>query len=628
MSSETPKTPSQPRAQGSVGQWYARWSTEAKISAGLIVAFVLIIGGAVNSYQSTLQAIETSKSVEQSLLFTGGLDSLLLTVRDLHEAARDFAQTGKNGYRAQYQSMRASVQPQFDGLEKLVLGNEMRRQHLNFLSILTKGVESSSEDLVQARLQDGVEEAEKRLKTSQGPELMRLLLGKMNSIRDEERTILENQITEYQNNMRAAINTYSVVGLLVVMFFVVLGSALYHYMTVIRKGMEAEQRVSRDIVYYAPIGIVKVGNDLTINEANPVFCRYVGLSSDGVTGKKITDLVPELPKSSLSAAVQQGTTVQLENLFVRIAGKDEPAEHERYWDLTVWPIQENSSIHGMIVLVVDVTEKTNLSNQREVFAQTLTHDMKTPLIAADRIFDAILEQRVGTLGEEQADLLQKLKKNNQTVLKMVKDVLEISRYKQNSLPLNLEQVNLKEVVEHSIAELNSIGGSTKKVTFKTQIPKSLQPVWGDRTAIAHLVTNLLENAIKFSPNNAEVRVFARNMDNVVALAVNDSGGGMPEEDQSKIFKSSWQGDLGKTAPAGSGLGLYLCHQIANAHRGELTCQSTVGAGSTFTVYLPTSAQSRHIDVSQVSFDPNDEDDEELASDQRSKEFIPPRPGMI
>jgi signal transduction histidine kinase len=115
---------------------------------------------------------------------------------------------------------------------------------------------------------------------------------------------------------------------------------------------------------------------------------------------------------------------------------------------------------------------------------------------------------------------------------------------------------------------------------------NLPAVWADQLAIYHMVANLLENAIKFSPSEGVVRISTEAKDARVFLHVQDSGPGMSEEEQKKLFKSSWQGELGKTAPSGTGLGLYLCQQIVKAHRGEITCRSVLGQGTTFTVELP------------------------------------------
>ena len=299
-------------------------------------------------------------------------------------------------------------------------------------------------------------------------------------------------------------NTYLALSFLVLLFLLLVGGTTYRYILFVRKELEADKRVLREIVEHAPIGIITLSGDLVVAEVNPAFAYNIGRRPETMLDKKVTEIIPELPKTAFLEAVEKGAAHQVEQLLVSLPNSND-LENERYWDITVWPIRDTGIIKGIILLTVDVTEKVNLSNQREVFAQTLTHDMKTPLIAADRIYEAILDSRVGSMDPTLHGLIEKLKKNNQDVLKMVKDVLEVSRYKQHNLVLNMESTDLKPAIKEAVSKLGS-AAEHRRIVLSVEMPEQDLSVWADPVAVYHLIANLLENAIKFSPTEGIVKI--------------------------------------------------------------------------------------------------------------------------
>jgi len=565
-----------------------RWTGELKLLIGLVVAFLLLFAVSVASYISTNANIATSRTVEQSIQFTGGIESLFDLAKRLDTSSTDFATTGSRESLDKFKAAQNLITPRLASTKDVFLTDARRLKFIEQLEQSIGSLYRADEMLVHAKQEGSEEHIQAALYAYKEIDIPRQIRGTIDSMEDAERELLHRQIVEYYASTHSAILTNLALSFLLMLFLLLLGGTTYRYILFVRKELEADKRVLRAIVEHAPIGILTLSSDLIINEVNPAFCFNTARQPESILNKKVTEVIPELPKTAFLEATEKGTAHQVEQLLVNL-GRGDP-ESERYWDITVWPIRETGIIKRMILLTVDVTEKVNLSNQREVFAQTLTHDMKTPLIAADRIYEAILDSRVGNMDPTLHGLIEKLRKNNLDILKMVKDVLEVSRYKQHSLVLNMESMDVKPAIDEAVAKLASTA-EHRAVEISIDTADSLPPIWADQIAIYHLVANLLENAIKFSPSEGVVRIRTEAKDSRVFLHVEDSGPGMSEEEQKKLFKSSWQGELGKTAPSGTGLGLYLCQQIVKAHRGEITCKSILGQGTTFTVDMPQAPQT-------------------------------------
>jgi signal transduction histidine kinase len=236
-------------------------------------------------------------------------------------------------------------------------------------------------------------------------------------------------------------------------------------------------------------------------------------------------------------------------------------------------------------------ELNQLLQQRDDFVASLTHDLKNPLIGVNRILEAILAGTVSL--EDQNTLLKQIHSSNNFMLHMIWNMLDTYKHHSGALVPQLKQVNLVALL-HAILEEFSFHMASKNQSAKLEIPASFPDVQADMVLLRRALFNLIDNAIKFTPEGGSIEVFGEFDSATVRLSVRDSGKGIPYEQREKLFSQFWQGRRGVENQIGTGLGLYLTKNIVDLHGGNLECSSVDGAGATFCILLPRKTTSREV----------------------------------
>jgi NtrC-family two-component system sensor histidine kinase KinB len=257
-----------------------------------------------------------------------------------------------------------------------------------------------------------------------------------------------------------------------------------------------------------------------------------------------------------------------------------------FWDIDAWPVKtENGTVVGIGMNTMEVTARLKIQQHREDLVATLVHDLKTPLVGADRAIQLLMQGVMGNVEPGQSEVLNLLRQSNQRLLSMVQNMIEVYRYELDKPKLFCEQLSVIALMRDSLAELNSIAQS-KSVSLKSDFPERLGTVSADRMALRRVFQNLLDNAMKFTPSGGCIVASATETDDTVTVCVADNGIGIPESDRPMIFQRFSQGKSGKAYATGTGLGLYLCRQIVEAHHGQILFSTNEGEGTTFSVILP------------------------------------------
>lgn len=232
-------------------------------------------------------------------------------------------------------------------------------------------------------------------------------------------------------------------------------------------------------------------------------------------------------------------------------------------------------------------EKSELLTQREDFMMVVTHDLKTPINAADRCLALLLEGDFGALTDTQLEVLSTMKESNQRMFTMVRNLLDAYRYEQSTPVLHMFKMDVSQTAT-AVVNNFKLPAQMRDMTIKAELDTE-QPnmVLGDANAIQHLITNLIDNAIKFTPDGGVITLKVRRHEDSIKIEVSDTGRGIGKDEQSRLFQRFFQAEGGKKMYTGTGLGLYLCNQIAAAHHGTIECESEVGHGTTFIVTLPS-----------------------------------------
>ena len=239
-------------------------------------------------------------------------------------------------------------------------------------------------------------------------------------------------------------------------------------------------------------------------------------------------------------------------------------------------------VRSLLRLKHSVDERDQIARQREDFVSRLTHDLRTPLVAADRMLSLFQQGALGEQSPPMAEAISTMARSNRNLLAMVNTLLEVYRYEAGRKSLIFSPVDLRELLKEVVQELSPLADE-KALALKIKLDEqSSAKVVGDRLELHRVFTNLIGNAIKFTEAGS-IDVNLKPDSSWVVVEVKDSGPGITPEDQLMLFERFRPGSHKRS---GSGLGLHLSRRIVEAHQGKIEVQSALGRGSSFIVYLP------------------------------------------
>lgn len=251
-------------------------------------------------------------------------------------------------------------------------------------------------------------------------------------------------------------------------------------------------------------------------------------------------------------------------------------------------------VRSLLRLKHSVDERDQIARQREDFVSWLTHDLRTPIVAAERMLALFQQGALGELAPGMQEAVVTMARSNRNLLAMVNTLLEVYRYEAGRKTLTFSPIDLKQLLQEVIEELTPLAGEKNlslvlDVGDKDAHNKLNSKVVGDRLELHRVFTNLIGNAIKFTDKGSVVvrMVPDTNIGDSdtpsLVIEVQDTGPGIPPEDQAVLFERFRQGNHKRS---GSGLGLHLSRRIVEAHQGAIEVKSELGKGSLFRISLP------------------------------------------
>jgi signal transduction histidine kinase len=225
----------------------------------------------------------------------------------------------------------------------------------------------------------------------------------------------------------------------------------------------------------------------------------------------------------------------------------------------------------------------------------MSHELRTPLAAILGYAELMQEGFYEPLGQKSLDALTRIRSNGKHLLGLINTVLDIAKIESGQFTLNMTEYAIESVVETVRSATESLA-QNKKLALKTEVAKSLPIGLGDEQRLTQVLLNLVGNAIKFT-DAGEVRVTAKVVNGHFAVSVVDTGPGIPEQEQTRIFDQFHQVDGSLTkAKGGTGLGLAIAREIVEMHGGRIWVESTLGKGSNFQMKLPIRAEIGEVNV--------------------------------
>jgi two-component system, sensor histidine kinase and response regulator len=255
-------------------------------------------------------------------------------------------------------------------------------------------------------------------------------------------------------------------------------------------------------------------------------------------------------------------------------------------------------VRSLLRLKHSVDERNSIALQREDFVSRLAHDLRTPLVAADRMLTLMQQGALGEISLSMRDAFGTMVRSNKNLIDMVNMLLEVYRYEAGRKSLSFAAVDLRQLITEVAEELAPLADA-KGLSLNLDLTESAEsaPIAkypGDRLELHRLLTNLIGNAIKFTDSGSiDIRLKAANSPAFtsftnqplawVIIEIQDTGAGISPAEQTKLFERFGPGTHKRS---GTGLGLHLCRQIVEAHRGTIEAKSELGKGSLFRIRLP------------------------------------------
>jgi two-component system, sensor histidine kinase and response regulator len=260
-------------------------------------------------------------------------------------------------------------------------------------------------------------------------------------------------------------------------------------------------------------------------------------------------------------------------------------------------------VRSLLRLKHSIAAQEAMMRQREDFVSRLAHDLRTPLVASDRMFDLFQKEMFGPLSLEMHQAVKSMSRSNKNLMELVNTLLEVYRHDAGCKALTFIPCNLEELLHEVTQQLLPLA-TEKNLTLTVNRSPLLAAdtnsphgctILGDRLELHRVFTNLIGNAIKFTETGGiQVHLTSDHPDPAhseaeagrswLTVAINDTGVGIPPNQQAELFERF---RTGSHRSSGSGLGLYLSRCIIESHQGTIQLQSALGQGSTFTVCLPT-----------------------------------------
>lgn len=329
------------------------------------------------------------------------------------------------------------------------------------------------------------------------------------------------------------------------------------------------------------VGLLIVDDKGEITQSNPYVEELFGYSAEELIGQRIAALFCDSETMSLDAFLDMlteralGKAAQIQ--AINSAGKTFPVEAKL-------SIMQSDLGTRLVLNIVDLTDKFEVERLKKEMVSMVSHDLKTPLSSIQAALALVSTGKMGEISDEAQRILNKSDREIDRLIKLIGDLLDISKMESGKLELDIKKVSALEIVDRSVGAVEGVK-SKRKLEVSLDDPDIELAV--DQERIVQVIVNLLSNAIKFSPVDSTIELKVRKTGELVEFQVSDQGPGISSAFESKIFtRFERDKDDAKAGIEGTGIGLAICKAIVEGHGGEIGVRNNKESGCTFTVSLP------------------------------------------
>lgn len=348
------------------------------------------------------------------------------------------------------------------------------------------------------------------------------------------------------------------------------------------ENLEQETKRLTSILAYMTDGVLATNRRGQIIMVNEMAAKQLNVNPDEVLNTSILDLlslgddydlrslITEVPELTIDSQDENGEYISLRVRFALIR-------------------RESGFISGLVAVLHDTTEQDKEERERRLFVSNVSHELRTPLTSVKSYLEALDD---GALSEPVAPDFVKVSLNETNrMMRMVTDLLSLSRIDNETSQLDIELTNFTAFITFILNRFDKIKSQSQEDTKKYELIREypITPIWVeiDTDKMTQVIDNILNNAIKYSPDGGKIKVGMKTTDAQLIISISDEGLGIPKKDLPRIFDRFYRVDKARSrAQGGTGLGLAIAKEIIKQHKGFIWAKSEYGKGSTFTIVLP------------------------------------------
>lgn len=358
------------------------------------------------------------------------------------------------------------------------------------------------------------------------------------------------------------------------------------YQLAVATQKQSTQATGADTIYKtlfnnAPVGIIALNQDGQVISYNTLAPAHK--NSDGQADLELLFEQSNNLKSWLQDS--KNNKVRDTKIWHRVANRIPGEEGRKIFDVVAYYNKEGESGVETIIVTLDRTSEYAPEDEDMDFIALAAHELRGPITVIRGYLDLISDELNTKLEPDQQELIDRLQVSAEQLSGYVNNILNVSRYDRNHLRLHLHEEKIIEIIKYMVPDL-ALRAKTKKRRLSFHIPENLPTVAADRSSVSEVLSNLIDNAIKYSHENGEVIVSAMQKGDFVEITVQDFGIGMPASIVGNLFNKFYRSHRSRQQFSGTGLGLYICKAVVESHGGKIWVSSVEGEGSTFGFSLP------------------------------------------
>lgn len=347
-----------------------------------------------------------------------------------------------------------------------------------------------------------------------------------------------------------------------------------------QENLEQESKRLNSILSYMTDGVLATNRRGQITMINDMAKKQLGVQKEDVLNKSIIellkiedeyelrDLITQIPELTIDSQDVNGEYLSLRVRFALVR-------------------RESGFISGLVAVLHDTTEQEKEERERRLFVSNVSHELRTPLTSVKSYLEALDE---GALYDPVApDFIKVSLDETNRMMRMVTDLLHLSRIDNSTSQLDVELINFTAFITFILNRFDKMRSQDEEKKYELVRDYPINSVWIeiDTDKMTQVIDNILNNAIKYSPDGGKITVSMKTTDDQMILSIKDQGLGIPKQDLPKIFDRFYRVDRARSrAQGGTGLGLAIAKEIIKQHNGFIWAKSEYGKGSTFTIVLP------------------------------------------